>query len=127
MMLASHRTLHAYERLAPIDSVKALAVILEHRVVVQYFRDESGASQSRKQVPPVEPHVIFLSERLQPRFVVANAFVFEGMGELLAVRRLENRQAARLEHAEYLLHCCAVVRYMLQNVVCDHHAERAVS
>ncbi len=71
--------------------------------------------------------MIFLPERLQPRFVVADAFVFEGMGELLAVGRLENRQAARLEHAEYLLHRCAVVRHVLENVVCDHHAERAVA
>src|SRR5437899_1879644 len=127
MMLAGCRTLHAYERLAPIDAVEALAVILERRVVLQYFRDEPGALQSRKQVPPVEAHVIFLPEGLQPSFLVANALVFERLGELVAVRRLENGHAARLQHAKYLLHRGAVVRYMLENVVCDHHAERAVA
>src|SRR5437879_13069929 len=40
-------TLHAHERLAPIDSVKALATIPERRVVVQYLRDEPDALQSR--------------------------------------------------------------------------------
>src|SRR5437667_5749000 len=127
MMLAGSRTLHAYERLAPVDSVKALGVILERRVVLQYFRDESDALQSRKQVPPVEPYVIFLPERLQPSFVVANALVFERAGELVAVGRLENRQSARLQHAEYLLHRGMVVRHVLENMVCDHHAEGAVA